>query len=59
MLDHAEIVGDEDVGQVERALQLVQEVQDLGLDRDVQGRDRLVGDDQPGPEDQGAGAVRR
>jgi len=32
-----------------------QEVQDLGLHRNVQGRDRLVGDDQARMQGQGAG----
>ena len=29
------------------ALEVLHEVQDLGLDRDVERRDRLVGDDEP------------
>ena len=41
-----EVVGDEDHRQAELALQLAQQVEDLGLDRDVEGGDRLVGDDQ-------------
>ena len=36
-------------------LQIQQEVQDLGLHRDVEGRDRLVGDDQARLQGQGAG----
>src|SRR6266540_2229873 len=41
-----EIVGDEEVSQTEVALQRFQQVDDLGADRDVEGRDRLVEDDQ-------------
>ena len=44
--DHRQVVRDEDVGQVEVALQVPQQVQDLRLDRDVERRDRLVADDQ-------------
>src|SRR5436190_1465816 len=42
----AEVVRDEDVREVELSLQVVEEVQHLRLDRDVERRDRLVGDDQ-------------
>ena len=41
-----EVVGDEKVGQVELALQVLQQVDDLGLDRNVQRRHRLVADDE-------------
>ena len=37
---------DEDVGQVELALEILQQVEDLRLHRDVERRDRLVADDQ-------------
>ena len=43
MPDHAEVVGDQHVGEAERLLQVGEEVEDLGLDRDVERRDRLVG----------------
>ena len=43
----AEVVRDEDVGQRELVLQVVEQVHDLRLDRDVERRDGLVGDDQP------------
>ena len=46
MLHDAEVVADEQVGQTELFLQPAQQVQDLRLDRDVEGRDRLVADDQ-------------
>ena len=44
--DHRQVVRDEDVGEVELALQVPQQVQDLRLDRDVERGDRLVADDQ-------------
>ena len=39
----AEVVGDEQVGEPEVVLQVVEQVDDLRLDRDVQRGDRLVG----------------
>ena len=47
---HAEVVGDEDVSEAQLVLQVVQEVDHLRADRDVQGGDRLVRDDQLGVE---------
>ncbi len=44
--DDAEVVGDEDVGEVELVLEVVEQVDDLRLDRHVERRNRLVGDDQ-------------
>jgi hypothetical protein len=44
--DHAEIVGDEHVRELELVLQVFEQVEDLRLDRDVERRDGLVGDDQ-------------
>ena len=41
-----QVVCDHDVGQAEVALQIRQQVHDLGLDRDVERGDRLVGHDQ-------------
>ena len=46
ILHHAEIVGDEQVGEAEPLLQLAEQVQDLRLDRDIEGGDGLVADDQ-------------
>ena len=34
------------IGEAEIALQGLEKIEDLRLDRDVEGRDRLVGDDQ-------------
>jgi hypothetical protein len=50
-------VADEEVGEAELVLEIEQEVQDLGLDRLVEGGDRLVQDDELGLERQGAGDV--
>jgi hypothetical protein len=41
-------VADEQIGQPELALQVLHQVDDLRLDRDVQRRDRLVADDEFG-----------
>ena len=46
MGDGGQIVGDEQIGQVELRLQFFQEVEDLRLDRHVERRDRLVADDE-------------
>jgi hypothetical protein len=48
-------VADEDVGEVARFLQALEQVEHLGLDRDVQRADRLIADDQLGLERQCAG----
>ena len=53
--NHAEIVGDEQQGHAQLALEAAQEIQDLGLDGDVEGGGRLVGDEQARPADQGHG----
>ena len=45
-LHHRQVVGDEDIGVAVGLLQVQQQVDDLGLDGDVQGRHRLVADDQ-------------
>src|SRR5215203_3290897 len=45
---HRQVMGDDHVSQVEFFLQVLQQIEDLRLNRDVQGRDRLIGNDQPG-----------
>src|SRR6516225_1716518 len=45
----------EEVGQAELALELLEEVDDLSADADVEGGDRFVGDDEFGAEGEGAG----
>ena len=57
VLHNAEVVGDKNQGQAKVALQLPQQVDDLRLDADIQGRDGLVADHQPRPRDQSAGNV--
>ena len=44
--DDRQVVGDEQVRQPEPALEPLEQVDDLRLDRDVEGADRLVGDDE-------------
>jgi len=46
VLDHREVVGDEQVGQLQFILKVHQEIDDLGLDRHIERRHRLVADDQ-------------
>ena len=48
-------MGDEEVGQVQVVLQILHQVQDLGLNGHVQGGDRLVADDELGVQSQGPG----
>ncbi len=46
--DHRKVVGDEEVGEIVLPLELAQEIQNLRLDRDVEGRDRFVEHDEGG-----------
>ena len=55
VLHDAEIVGDEDVGQAQFGLEVLQEIKRLGADRHVERRNRLVGHHQLRIERQGAG----
>ena len=55
MLDHAQVMGDEQVGQAHLLLQVLKHIDHLGLDGNVQGRDRLVADDELWVDRQGAG----
>ncbi len=55
VLHHAQVVGDEQVGQAVLFLQVLQEVQNLGLHGHVEGGDRLVEDDQLRIQRQGPG----
>ncbi|MGY4360880.1 hypothetical protein ACVW0J_007373 [Bradyrhizobium sp. i1.7.7] len=48
MLDDAEIMRDEQQRRSEPRLELGQEIEHLGLDADVERRDRLVADDDGG-----------
>ncbi len=51
---HRQVVGDEEIGESESGLKLVEQVEDLGLDRDVECRDGLIGDDEAGVQSQRA-----
>ena len=55
VLDDAEVVADEQIGEVERLAQLHEQVEDLRLDRDVERGDRLVADQEIGLHRQRAG----
>ena len=55
VLDHRQVVGDEQIGQAEIALQIQQEVDDPRLDRHVQRRDRLIQCEDLGLQGQRAG----
>ena len=55
VLHHGEVVGDEQQREVELLLQLLEEVEHLGLHGDVESRHRLVGNDEVRLQDQGPG----
>lgn len=44
-LDDSHVVRDEQIGDAESGLQSHQQIDNLGTDRHVEGRDRLIGDD--------------
>jgi hypothetical protein len=49
VLHDAEVVGDKQVGQAKLALQIDEQIEDLRLHGDVEGRDGLVANNQLGP----------
>ncbi len=55
LLDHREVVTDEEDGGLELALQFLQQQDDLALDGDVQGADGFVADQQLRFQDHRAG----
>lgn len=55
VLDNGEIVGNQQVGKAQLALQLLEESKDLGLDGDIERGDRLVENEQPRFEGEGPG----
>src|SRR6202521_280793 len=55
VLDDAQVVSDEEIGKPKSFLKLEEEVQDLCLDRHVQGGDGFVRNDQMGIQGKGAG----
>jgi hypothetical protein len=46
VMNNTEIVSDKQKSQMQRFLQLFQQVDDLGLNRNIQGRNRLIRNDQ-------------
>lgn len=50
-----EVVGDENEPHAKLVTEVGEEVDDLGLDGDVERRNRLVGDDDPWPHGEGPG----
>ena len=44
MFHNAKIVSDEEIGKAEFFLKVVQQIENLGLNRDVKGRDGFVAD---------------
>ena len=55
--DHGQVVGDEHVGEAQPVLQVFEQVDDLSLDRHVEGGHGLVEDDQLGVEGERARAT--
>jgi hypothetical protein len=48
VLDHGEVMGDEEIRESSLVLEIVEEVDHLSLDRDIERTDRFVADDKPG-----------
>ena len=46
VFDHTQVVRDEQIGQAEVSLQVLQQIDDLRLNRHVQRRDRLIANDE-------------
>jgi hypothetical protein len=44
--EHRQVVGDEQEGEISLILQLGEQRQDLGLDHEVEGRGRFIGDEE-------------
>src|SRR5688572_21417439 len=55
MLDHPQVMRDKQVGQMHLLLQLLQEIDDLRLNRNVQRRYRFIADDKLGTDTERAG----
>ena len=53
--DHFQVVANEQIGQAVALLQIVQQIDDLRLNRDIQGRGRLVQHHETGLQHQGPG----
>src|SRR5690554_3752354 len=54
VFDNRKIVRDEEISEPELLLEVFQKVDDLRLDRDIKGADRLIGDDEARRERDGA-----
>ena len=55
VFNDCEVVGNEEVGEVKFFLEVHQKVDDLGLDRNIEGTDRFVADDKLRFDGEGAG----
>ena len=55
VFNDGEVVGDKEVSKVELFLKIHEEVDDLGLDRDIEGTDRFIADDKLRFDGEGAG----
>src|SRR5512143_713372 len=55
MLHNGQVVGDDDVRKLEFFLNVFKKVNHLGLNRNIEGRDRLIADDQLRIEGKGPG----
>ena len=54
-LHHRQIMADEEKGEALAVAQIHQQIEHLRLDGEIEGGDGLIGDDEPGPADEGAG----
>ena len=55
LIDHVQVMADEKIGKVIFLLHIRQKMEDLSLNGNIQSTYRLIGDDQPGPGDDGGG----
>ena len=54
MIHHREVMADQEKGDAEITLEILEKVEDLRLDRDIERAHRLIGDDQARLGDEGA-----
>jgi hypothetical protein len=50
MIDHAQVMADEDQGEAEVVTKIGQEIENLGPDGDIEARDRFIGDQKLRPD---------
>lgn len=55
LIDHVQVMADEEIGKVIFLLHIRQKMEDLGLNGNIQGAYRLIGNDQSGASDDGGG----